>query len=132
VLDSLEWEGGVNENNNQKLTSNSNTPPADDRDSREQRGTERLATSKPERITLNRRDFLKIAGVTVAVVAAGAGGVTVVKMLIQNQLRGPAIQQSHLITATVASFYHPAIGTSPDLPIRHIAPSIEKVVCKKR
>jgi hypothetical protein len=60
---------------NQKPVPNASTPPA----------RERLVPSKPGR-TLNRRDFLKIAGVTVAVVAVGAGGITVVKTVIQDQM----------------------------------------------
>jgi hypothetical protein len=59
---------------NQNPMPNASTPPAG----------ERLVSSKPER-TLNRRDFLRIAGVTVAVVAVGAGGFTVVKTLTQDQ-----------------------------------------------
>ena len=45
-----------------------------------------IANSKQERRVLSRRDFLKITGITVAVVAVGAGGYTVVKTVTQDQL----------------------------------------------
>ena len=45
-----------------------------------------IPDSESKRKPLSRRDFLKITGVTVATVAVGAGGYTLVKTLTQNQL----------------------------------------------
>ena len=70
---------------NQKPMSNSNMPLTEERNSQGKRNAERLVASKPER-TLNRRDFLKIAGISIAVVAVGAGGFKVVRTLTQDQL----------------------------------------------
>ncbi|HUH97761.1 MAG TPA: L-2-amino-thiazoline-4-carboxylic acid hydrolase [Anaerolineales bacterium] len=41
---------------------------------------------RSKRRTLSRRDFLKIAGATAALAAAGAGGITAVRTLTQDQL----------------------------------------------
>jgi hypothetical protein len=48
--------------------------------------------------TMNRRDFLKIAGATVAVVAAGAGGATVVRTLTQDQVEALKAAIAQILT----------------------------------
>jgi hypothetical protein len=47
---------------------------------------------------MNRRDFLKIAGVAAAVVAAGAGGATVVKTLTQDQVEALKAAIAQILT----------------------------------
>ena len=60
--------------------------------------TEERVAAKSEWRTLSRRDFLKVAGVTMAVVAVGAGGVTVVKTLTQGQLEGLKAAMVRILT----------------------------------
>jgi hypothetical protein len=65
-------------NQNQKPMTGSKTPSIGNHDSQEHHHTNQN--------TLTRRDFLKISGITIAAVAVGAGGFTVVKTITQNQL----------------------------------------------
>jgi hypothetical protein len=57
-----------------------------------------IDNAKSEPRKLSRRDFLKITGVTVAVVAVGAGGITVVRTLTQDQLEALKSALAQILT----------------------------------
>ncbi len=68
------------------MTSNPNTSPAGDHDTRERPHS--TPSTAPKRLTVSRRDFVKFAGVTAVIVAAGAGGAAAVKTFTQSELEG--------------------------------------------
>jgi len=72
--------------NDQNPTRSPSTPPLEDCEGREKPDEKRPVHPEEQMHLMNRRDFLRIASITTAVVVIGAGGFTVAKKLTQNQV----------------------------------------------